>query len=970
MSTYLLVIVAAIFSLVSCQSTPKLVKDQSRYPSNSQSIVDNSDVIQQKLALSTSNKKAIKLSNGLDIYLVSDPYITQGSASVNVAVGSLADPKNYQGLAHYLEHMLFLGTEKFPVVGEYDKYLGQNQGQSNAYTDDENTNYFFDVNADALEGALDRFAQFFISPKFDVRYIEKELQNVQLEYDKNIENDYWREQRVIKLASVSGHPLSYFGIGNKESLTGIPQAVLKDFHKKYYIAPAMKLVIIGPQKIDVLEGWAKKYFSGIASKKYKKPTFSSKVVDSNSLPRLLRVPSIVDKESLTMRFYLPTVEPYWAVKPIDKLATLLGDEGPGSLLSVLKEQGFAVELRSGGTNWSFASNLQLNIRLTDMGLKNWPVVVEKVFAYIQILKSAALTESVLSDIVKTRQLRYLFDFEPKTSNEALEITNYMQLHPVQEAIERAQLVYDNDAAVFSKFVNELTPENLLILHSGKGHQNLKKYDEKWKIPYDEISLKDDARVEAWRNPRDEPKLFLPEKNEFLPENIASLQLLGTPDIEPQKVLDQKYVKIWSMVDHEFKRPKVSATFQLFHKQIRGMKPPQTAALARLATIAVAEKVNSWLYSGSLVGYGYTALIRTRKSSLVFNGYSDQFFDKGNEFLKKVSELDLSASEMKRVKEKAFQEIAQLKKQDAFRHAMMGLSQHFEKEAIDFNEEEIWIQKATWSQLKKFLDHQFQYFKLIGFIYGNVDVLKIEPFTNSILSSLGKGRWKGVDGKGLEYGVLKPHRFVHLQKSISVPNSGWYRVFFAAVPSQKRSRAMTQLAAAVLNSAFYQEMRTQKNFGYIVDSWASNSPETDALSFLIQTGRPLSEVETAVMEWMPKSVESVTKMSTSDFAEYKAALATKILSPPVNFTEKMEKKSRQIYFYENDEKYQMELVAELQGITQEELVEFMKATLVHPKTVKSAAFFAIGRDNKAPAQLKSQKMKAGDIKEYKRIPAIR
>ncbi len=48
--------------------------------------------------------------------------------------GHLEDPWEYAGLAHFLEHMLFLGTEKYPDQAEYKEYLGKNSGSSNAYT--------------------------------------------------------------------------------------------------------------------------------------------------------------------------------------------------------------------------------------------------------------------------------------------------------------------------------------------------------------------------------------------------------------------------------------------------------------------------------------------------------------------------------------------------------------------------------------------------------------------------------------------------------------------------------------------------------------------------------------------------------------------------------------------------------------------------------------------------------------------
>lgn len=70
--------------------------------------------------------------------------------------GSMSDPVELPGLAHFCEHMLFMGTQKYPCENEYNKYLSEHGGSSNAYTAADHTNYYFDVAPDAFAGALDR----------------------------------------------------------------------------------------------------------------------------------------------------------------------------------------------------------------------------------------------------------------------------------------------------------------------------------------------------------------------------------------------------------------------------------------------------------------------------------------------------------------------------------------------------------------------------------------------------------------------------------------------------------------------------------------------------------------------------------------------------------------------------------------------------------------------------------------------
>ncbi|MPC88190.1 Insulin-degrading enzyme [Portunus trituberculatus] len=68
----------------------------------------------------------------------------------------MSDPTELPGLAHFCEHMLFMGTKKYPCENEYNKYLSEHGGSSNAYTAADHTNYYFDVAPDAFSGALDR----------------------------------------------------------------------------------------------------------------------------------------------------------------------------------------------------------------------------------------------------------------------------------------------------------------------------------------------------------------------------------------------------------------------------------------------------------------------------------------------------------------------------------------------------------------------------------------------------------------------------------------------------------------------------------------------------------------------------------------------------------------------------------------------------------------------------------------------
>jgi len=106
---------------------------------------------------------------------VSDPTSKQAAAAMDVRCGSFDDPDDLPGLSHFLEHMLFLGlwftsagethptppmpagSTKYPGEGEYNEYIRKHNGSDNAFTSPYSTTFYYSLNAEALEGALDRF---------------------------------------------------------------------------------------------------------------------------------------------------------------------------------------------------------------------------------------------------------------------------------------------------------------------------------------------------------------------------------------------------------------------------------------------------------------------------------------------------------------------------------------------------------------------------------------------------------------------------------------------------------------------------------------------------------------------------------------------------------------------------------------------------------------------------------------------
>ena len=219
--------------------------------------------------------RLIRLENELEALLICDTETDKASAAMDVRVGHLSDPPSLQGMAHFCEHLLFMGTKKYPRENEYSEFLNNHSGSSNAFTALEDTNYFFDVGHAHLEGALDRFAQFFQEPLFDPSCSEREIRAVDSEHKKNLQSDTWRSFQLEKSLSDPSHAYSKFGTGNLETLWEEPRSrgidirdELLKFHAEHYSANMMKLVVLGRESVDQLTRWVVDKFAGVQNKGY------------------------------------------------------------------------------------------------------------------------------------------------------------------------------------------------------------------------------------------------------------------------------------------------------------------------------------------------------------------------------------------------------------------------------------------------------------------------------------------------------------------------------------------------------------------------------------------------------------------------------------------------------------------------------------------------------------------------------
>ena len=204
-----------------------------------------------------------KLANGIRGVLVRDTSTDKAAAALCVGVGAYADT-DIAGLAHFLEHMLFQGTETYREDNAYKQYVARHAGSTNASTSGEQTCFQFDVVDEAFGGALDRFARFFREPLLLESCVDREMHAVDAEHSKNLNDDGRRAYQVLRKSANQDHPFSNFSTGCLETLQ-VPQIRerLLSFWRDRYDPENMTVCLVSSRSLDELEVLLAEHFSGV-----------------------------------------------------------------------------------------------------------------------------------------------------------------------------------------------------------------------------------------------------------------------------------------------------------------------------------------------------------------------------------------------------------------------------------------------------------------------------------------------------------------------------------------------------------------------------------------------------------------------------------------------------------------------------------------------------------------------------------
>jgi insulysin len=565
--------------------------------------------------------EAFELENRIKCLVISDPEAEHSAAAVNVKVGSLYETRH--GIAHFLEHMLFMGTKKYPGENEYSNFLTSHSGYSNAYTASENTNYFFKVGSDHFREALDIFAQFFIEPLFLSDSVERELKAVDSEYNKNLQDDNWRIYQILR-NSLSA-PFNHFGIGNKETLDveGIRGLVI-EFYEKYYSANLMSLVIYGKEPAESLRAWAVELFSAVVNKDIQMPHFG--VPQFANRGKITRIVPVKDSRTLKLLWTLPEQAQLYQEKPHLYLSNLLGHEGKNSLLSYLKYFNLAEELTSSiDEDFSSYSYLYIDVKLTEKGLQQYEKVLEIVYGYIEYLNQHNPQEWIFNELKAVAYSEFTFKNKEDPFWYSQKLSARLQKYPSSKVLTGAELFEKFDENLIKDCIKCLDVQFLQVFLISKDLDQSRMLKEKW---YGTSYLTEDldgellARLKSPNLDLTAKQLAHPPVNPYIPSSHLTVGLSESKT--PSEILRNEKTRVFYKKSSKFDMDKVYGQVLISCNSVRFDVSVFSYILAELFVKFIKEKIREEAYQAEIAGLNFSIDVDKFGVRVQLNGFSQKF----------------------------------------------------------------------------------------------------------------------------------------------------------------------------------------------------------------------------------------------------------------------------------------------------------------------------------------------------------
>ena len=761
-------------------------------------------------------------------------------------------------------------------------------------------------------GAIDRFAQMLSAPLFPQEYVEREINAVDSEHQKNLQSDLWRVYRISYLTSKEGHPRQQFFTGDGETLKNANSEVVRDFYNKYYSANMMRLATISSLSLDEQEEQVRTSFAPLHNNNRAKLTYDANIYDKSQLPLRIEIEPVTDVRKVTLAFAMPSAYNYWQSKPHRLLSALVGDEGKGSLLSMLKARGYATELLSGVWSSSYVGEFEVDITLTESGLEELNEVVSLFFSYIDMLKKVDLQEYYYEESKQLAQIGFNFREPLQGADAVTYYSSIMHRFSALEALKNDRLFFKYNPLDFKVFLNRITPKMLkmIVLANEVETDKVEPY---YGINYSVNTIQPQV-YKVWERAREYEKLHYPLPNKFIPTN---LDILANEERDmPYKLLDTEQGVFWFQQDTTFLRPKAHVHLNLLTDKTN--TDAQQALMSVLYERALRESVNEWKYPILTAGLSFNIKRNNRGIGIDIGGYSDKLPLLVSEIGKRLQLITIDDVAFAEVKNDLKRDIANKAFAVGYRQVIDMGNFILDLNAIDDAAYVDLIDDVSLAAVRTYSKELFKELAFEGIAYGNLDGGVLSQQLTTLLQNLGAASLPSARRKPVQNLKLSDkYTYSFMTES---NNHALIKLVLAGVRTPVLDAKLRVIDTHV-GTSFFTELRSKQQLGYVVHSSRYYLKKVLGLRFLIQSSDydPL-QIDERINAFMPMMATQFAELTAEELEAYKQGIIADLLQPETSISERHDRLEAEAIKLDGDFAYRQKVVEAVKAVTKDDVVD--------------------------------------------------
>lgn len=868
------------------------------------------------------------LDNGIEIINVCDTEAVNSTITVSVHVGQLQDPVNMQGLAHFLEHMLFMGSKKYPKENYFSDFISKNNGHSNAFTSNEHTTYFFSIDSSVFEEAMDILSQFFKEPLISENSLEREINAVNSEHIKNFPNHHRRLYQVLKEIAEDGSEMKKYGCGTKDSLSSpfiknnivnykkMRKAIV-DFYNEYYVSSNIKIVTVSNLKISKQKEYINKHFNSIKKQPKKNiPEYKQPYLLSNKdCYKLVNIKALDDNNKLLLTWFFN--KNIYNVHINNFIINIIGDETKNSITNELYSNGYISQLNTGS---SYSDKkifmIDINILLTDKGSMNKNIIINTIISYINKFKKITIEQfkSLYEQYITINNINFDSSEKIKDTNLALMITSNVKDYDIKYCLGGffKDINFNEESfRRFYKFINSFNKENMIVFNLSKNiktNKNERWLDVEYKIEKNVKYVSEDINF----------TLELPKLNIYVPDNLNIIK----SDINSiNKLNDNSYYRTTS----QFNSPKGIILTVFF---LKNNLSNEERVLLNMYLNSKSEEIHKVFYDAMDIGNNINISTYNENYpncnyfTVSSEGFTNKLESLHENVLKLIFNNQISDIYFDTNKFNTLKDIKNFKLLEPYKYMVTIIKSIINKNYQFPDDLKPFVDKADVNKCINF----FKSIELsqLNFYYGNFNKKNINTFTNyskfnidvnNLFTIKDTVKHKKIYTKELLTKKIKEDCLCYFIDCGVISQNNYIDIY-----------PYVDLLNICLSNTFFEFIRTKNEVGYIVFNkvsiYGSTTEPRLIWFFIAQSGvKTIDEMDKLFNEYF-NDIHKILEDSKSFFKQTKKNYINQILEPEYSYLQFLEDDTETL-FKIIPENYKEKLLNKVKLIKHSDIMDFYK-----------------------------------------------